>query len=328
MYASFRLRTLANASFIPFLLYCSLLLTSATPLQASSQNSTVIPFTEVGGQLLIDAVVDGRTGKLILDTGAEGLVLNQKYFSGCARNHTNSKGLFGDVEAAQAWVRQLSVGGLELVPTRAAVVDLEHLARNHDFQLLGLLGHATLKAYAITLDYRNQVVVFSPANAFSPFAGQYADSFAFELENFIPVIEVTLAGRSLRMGLDTGAEYNLLDPRHADHATPYFKRERKVRVLSADGRSARIRGGKLYRVLLGQRHTCAAMGTLVVDLSHLEDIYGTELDGILGREFLGPWVFTIDYPRRMLYVHRFTPAPVPVPAVDRGIPWASFRTPF
>lgn len=297
-------------------------------LQAAAGKAIHVPFTDEGGQIRLQAVVSGLAGELILDTGAGGLVLNRAHFSSLSSRQTKAGGLFGEVQAGRKWVGEVQIGALGLHAGEATVIDLNHLRHDGEIKLLGLLGYAVLKEYAITLDYRNHLAVFTPRGTLPYVLPAHTDSFAFQLENFLPVVEVNFEGNTLRMGLDSGAEYNLLDRQYAKTISPHFRDQKRVRVHSADGRAVSVRGGKLSRIVLGDKYRCAGMGTLLVDLSPLEKVYKTDLDGILGREFLAPWVFTIDYPRQMLYIHRVIPAPSPAPVADPDIPLVSSRTPF
>jgi hypothetical protein len=45
------------------------------------------------------------------------------------------------------------------------------------------------------------------------------------------------------------------------------------------------------------------MGTVLMNMDNLNKIYRTNLDGILGFEFLSPWLFSINYKKQMLYLH-------------------------
>ncbi len=89
-----------------------------------------------------------------------------------------------------------------------------------------------------------------------------------------------------------------------------------------------VRVGRLKGVLLGDQYRCSSMQTLLMDLSPLERVYGTRLDGILGTEFLAPWIFTINYRTGMLYVNRFAPRCAPDQAPDPGTLLVSSQTDF
>ncbi len=317
---------LATAMPKAILLY--FLLIWVAPAYSSSGQAVTVPFTEAGGLILLEATVNGQSGHLILDTGAGGLVLNQAHFSAVGGQKSTARGLLGEVQVGYLQVQNLTIGLLRLNPGHAQVVDLSHLQQGVESNLLGLLGYAMLKDYEITLKYQEKVVIFTPLGALTKLSSSRVDSFPFQLENFLPVLRIKVEGEVLRMGLDTGAGHNLLDKRHAGALRANFQKTGKVKVRSSDGRAKMIEGGRLYRLHLGGRYRCGAMRTLLINLTSLKKLYRTELDGILGREFLAPWVFTINYQKRMLYVHRVTPRLPPAPAVAPATPVVSSRTLF
>lgn len=270
----------------------------------------IVHFTNDQGLMLVGGRVGKVSGYFILDTGANGLVLNGKHFNSRALATKRAYGLQGVSKVGRTPVSEFTLGPLRFGPTSAQVIDLEGIAGRINRKLLGLVGYEVLEAYEITLNYHSQEITFSPLDEWGNYLGTpfydspKADSMAITLENFLPVVTVRVNGQAKRMGIDTGAEYNLLDARRSTGLMANFRPLGSVKLHSADGRKEKRPVGKLSGVLLGDRYRCAPMYTLLVDFRHFDDIYQTKLDGILGKEFLAPWVFSINYRKRMLYVHQ------------------------
>ncbi|MEM9259458.1 MAG: retropepsin-like aspartic protease [Bacteroidota bacterium] len=277
--------------------------------------SIVVPFIDNQGLILIRGQVGKQTGHFILDTGANGLVLNNAHFSSYNSAGKRAYGLQGEVAAGRLSVPGFTLGPLRFGAASAQVIDLHRIEDRTKHKLLGLIGYRVLEAYEITLDYRMQEIIFTPLDAvgkpLAPLAhaAKKVDSLGFSLAKFLPVITVSIDGQPRRMGIDTGAEYNLLDLEVAKRLGPNFKQTGSVKLYSSDGRINTQPAGKLARLVLGKRYKCGRMGTLLVDFKHFDKIYQTQLDGILGKEFLAPWIFSINYRKRLLYIHemRFVP---------------------
>ncbi len=43
---------------------------------------------------------------------------------------------------------------------------------------------------------------------------------------------------------------------------------------------------------------------IILNMDNLNSIYQSKLDGILGFEFLSPWLFSINYKKQKLYLHQ------------------------
>ena len=281
----------------------------------SGPNSVIIPFRNVGGLVLLSGIVDGREGHFILDTGANGLVLNSRYFDGTRlADQRQGVGLDGTVGVVAEKVQDsLLLDELHFYNVRAQIVDLREIEKRKKERLLGLIGYQILKTFEVQINYRLSFVTFSRVDGRGnlltplPHTAEKMDSFEIVMRTHLPVIEVEVGGVRKRMGIDSGAEVNLLNTRkNKQILSKHFKIVRKMKVSGLGGQ--RIEGlvGRLYSLALKKRYRCGSLATAVLNLSNLEAMYSTNLDGILGYPFLAPWVFSINYRKRLLYIHPFT----------------------
>ena len=296
-------------------------LTASVPFQCTLQiegfplneiNSVIIPFESYGGLIVIKASINGEEeGNFILDSGANGLVINSKYFKYDQRIEGLAYGVTGQVkDSGEKRLDSLMVDELYFDNVTAQTVDLNHIEVKKKLRLLGLVGYEVLKDFEIQLNYQERFITLSRLNYTGEIIDVLAhikdkvDSFAFQMGNHIPIIDVTINGKRKRMGLDTGAEYNLLDIRRNKDVMTEFNLIRKLNIGGAGDESEEALAGKLYRLVLGKKYKCGAQSTVLIDMSNLHKIYGVNLDGIVGFEFLSPWIFSINYKKKMLYLHK------------------------
>ncbi len=279
--------------------------------QSAGPSSVIVPFDIEGGLIVIKAKVNDIEGSFIVDTGANGLVLNKHYFTPSQLLADRGVGVSG----ATSEVGTLQVDSLffdEIVFSRmeAQTIDLRQLENRKNMRILGLIGYKVIRNFEIMFDYRQRFLTFSKLDKAGnillslPHTEQKVDSFDFYLGNFIPVIEVKVDKKKKKMGIDTGAEVNLLNVKRSRNIMSNLKIQKTIEMAGANKKTVDALAGKLYRLSLKDRYKCAGMSTVVVNFKHLESIYQTKLDGILGYEFLAPWLFSINYKKQRLFLHK------------------------
>lgn len=278
----------------------------------NASNSVIVPFKSLGGLIILTATVDGVEGNFILDTGANGLVLNNQYFE-ADRLLADRKGigLAGAAEdLGEVHLDSIQIDAIHFDGVIAQTIDLRKLENRKKTRILGLIGYRLLKDFEIMLDYRRDIITFSSVDnrgnilTVLPHTQHKVDTISFAMGNHIPIIEVQINGRTKRMGVDTGAEYNLYNIQRSKPIMKNFKILKTIEIANAGEQTIQALAGKLFRVVLLDRYRCAGMSTVLINFRHLNAIYGTSLDGILGYEFLAPWLFSINYQKREIYLHK------------------------
>ncbi len=280
---------------------------------AHGPSSVIIPFEYYEGLILLEGKIGQQEGKFILDTGANGLVLNSRYFKAESISSSTALGVSGGVgRVGESTVENVKIENAMFRDLKAEHIDLEEVEKRKRIRIMGLLGYEVIKDFEIMLNYREKYVCFSKLDqegeikVLLPHSIERIDSFAFTLGNFIPVIEITIQGVSKKMGIDTGAEFNVLDNKRNRDIISNFKVMNRINLTGAGGSKKQALAGVLYRAQLGEKYKCASMATVMTNMRNLNSIYKTNLDGILGHPFLAPWVFSINYKKEMLYFHSLT----------------------
>lgn len=259
---------------------------------------------EYDGLIFVDVGLNGRDARFILDTGAPALVLNSAHFPDeTAEAEGEAVGVSGKIQLRQIAIDELDWQGIKRRDIELIGIDLAHLETAVDSEIVGLIGYNTVKDFELLIDYPDRrLTLFRPGATNLHRDVQPLAEIPFTLEAHIPVIEVEIDGETLRLGLDTGAAVNLLDPTaFASLDTTAYRSKGEDVLHGADKNANTV---PLVEVLeteiSGLRF--ADMLTSVADISHLNNGYGLQLDGLIGFPFLSQRRISINFAERKLYV--------------------------
>ena len=224
-----------------------------------------VPFVLLNNLPVVQATVDGHTGNFIVDTGAEGTLLNQRYFAGGLPTAPAGAGATGALTRTTSYRAGSFVWqDLHLTDVTLTTTDLTHLGAA---PLLGLLGADLLTQYAITLDYPNRLVILQTAAA--PSLPPPLATLPFTRQGHLPIIAVTIAGQSYDVALDSGASVNML----AESLLPVLRKELSNSFTSAlSGAAAQqqaVTGGTLRLATLAHRLPLHDMITVFMTIGPL-----------------------------------------------------------
>lgn len=261
-----------------------------------------LPAQLVNDLLVVQAEVDGRTGAFFFDSGAPALLLNRREFAPAAGQQATpgqgARGVNGAVaEVSSYTVQRFACQGLVLQNQEVATLDMASLeARLGVGKLLGIIGYNLLSDYAVTLDYRaGRIVLQKPTAAgAAPIAGVRVP---FVLRGHLPVVEATIDGHTYSLGLDCGAQTNLLDPAAAARLTSKLRHREQVTVRGADAAGRTATTGSIPRLTLaGGQLKFRRQATTFADVGYLSRSLATvPLQGLLGYPLLSQYRTTIDY---------------------------------
>jgi len=315
--SSFSLRFMAstfpNASIIS--IYNSLNASSSdfyTPEFKLKADSAVIPMKRVGRLFLIEATVDGETGNLVFDTGANGLVLNSTYF----RNHvrsggTSSTGITGSV----GHVEQISVGQIEFADLKyknlkADVANLGHIENRRGAKIIGLIGFSMMRDLEIMIDPRNSVLKLfkidksgkrlkSGLSEFKPDYTQKIDG-----NTNILFLKGIIGGKTLNFCFDTGAETNAISSDSNKKIMSTLTITRRTALKGAGAAGSEVLFGRMNDFAIGNQ-PIQNMETIITNLDALSEAYGTHIDGMLGNSFLEHGIICVNFVKKQFGI-RFT----------------------
>lgn len=262
-------------------------------------------FRLVNGLILVTAKVDGVKGEFVLDTGAPTLTLNGAHYrppAGQATLGRGTRGVNGAIGGISYYhLRTFDWSGFRLAERDVATYDLSAIERRVKRPVMGLIGYGVFKRYALTLDYRARRLVLAMPAARST----GATTFPLTMRAHLPVARFEIAGQSVLLGLDTGAQNDLLDQSYARRFERILPDRRKGRVLGAEGRPTPTLRGVVPEIRIGRSVRFHDQETVFSPVGAFAGKPGaSRLDGLAGYPLLSRYRTTIDYVHRTV---RFDP---------------------
>lgn len=260
-----------------------------------------IPFELAGGMLVVKASVDGEIGNFILDTGAPGIVLNadNEEFT----NVSNASSVGGDMQVGEVVVQHFQLGNIYMNKAQGHVLNVRHLETACGMDLMGLIGFDVLRNYELLFDFPNHnIQAFKSGTAKDAMKTAPLTSFSFTLCGHVPVFLAKVGNKRAYLGLDSGAEVNLLNAKYFDKINPSDLANVQAELLTgldnltknvtaADVKSTRVKSTAL-----------PSMRYVFTDMSHLRSQLDTPIDGLLGVPFFENRVISIDYGQKKIRI--------------------------
>ena len=283
------------------LFYCLFGFATANPGQI------LIPFYKAGKIIYIQATVNGELSNYIIDTGHDGLLLNSKYFEG-TMSSLNLHGINGDITSVQTKIVDLELKSLKINSIRAQLADLSHIEAKKDLKFSGIIGYPILCRYEITFDYNNKELTLNKIDKKgNPLRDDKLynppqDSFSFKMKGHLPIIKIKVDDKTLKVGIDSGAESNILSQATLKKIDPHFLFRVKSRIIGIDKATRMATSGNLINISVGKTNYIP-MRTLISDFNGFnENLRGPTIDGFIGHEFLVQFKTSINYKKRMVYI--------------------------
>lgn len=269
-----------------------------------------IPFTLTGTVITVRAQIDSIEGNFFFDTGASGLLLNYRYFGrrGSAAV-AEGGGVTGRVRVlGAAKVDTFRLDNLLATNIGAEVIDFTHIENAKKTDLVGLIGHSVFKDYEILFDYDASLLVLIrtdrngqqmeplPRWEYKPLG-----SATIETAGHIAVVWLRFgAKKEKKFGLDSGAEQNLLSNTAGNRfLKENFEIRKRVKLHGTGNQSLEVFSGVLQNASLDTFHF-KPMATILTNLNEINAACETDLDGVLGYEFLSQRPVSINHRKRRI----------------------------
>ncbi|MBS1956123.1 MAG: retroviral-like aspartic protease family protein [Cyanobacteria bacterium SZAS-4] len=171
-----------------------------------------VPFSHGnGGHLMVDTQINGRTVKMMFDTGASTCLIgkNQLESAGVMGNviqgqRTRMGGVGNTVNSAAPMIVDLKVGGIQR--------HMPIMVQDH-FDLPPLLGQTFYNGYQYDIDNQSGVIRFTKKGSSRNSVGFDSIEVPFETVGNNLVVVAQINGHNCPMYFDTGAAINLFDMR-------------------------------------------------------------------------------------------------------------------
>jgi predicted aspartyl protease len=194
----------------------ALLLAITACASANSAGRAEIPFRYVHNEILIDTRVGGQGPyTFLLDTGVtpSGVDTALAPALGIPLEEENSGAAEGvgsdDVTAYAAVLRNVEIAGRRYGDIEAAAIPMAGLSSRLGEPLHGILGESFLRGKVVTIDYRRRLVTIGGAAPDPSDPGVYQFPMVTAPDDIMPLMQVSIGGRSLTASMDTGSSGGL-----------------------------------------------------------------------------------------------------------------------
>ena len=158
------------------------------PIKGYSES---FPITLLKGYILTEATIEGESVLVILDSGAPGLVLNEKYYDADPASAIPCSGINDSFEVSNK-------------KTNALVSDLSFIERSLNRKVHALIGLEVLNDYYVTINYDFKTIAIE-----KELDEKMDDNFSkFQYVGHLPVMACKVNGVRKILGLDTGSAGN------------------------------------------------------------------------------------------------------------------------
>ncbi len=276
---------------------------------AAGQNCTLrkrasLPLT-VAGLPIVTAEINGRPARLILDTGAEYLILSSAAarrlgVSGSYDFMRSMSGIGRSMRTGDVRLDSMRLGGVDLPYPRALVGDVAlHLGTSEPD---GLLGATVLGDFDLDIDLPHQQLTLYDrldcATLQPPWSGRFVTLETTRSLSQHPFVPITINGVRLSASLDSGAQRTVVTAQAAARAG--LGAETRVPGVTINARGA---GGEVMAATLNQPREVRLGGVswrgpvMVVPAKLPRDI-----DALLGLDFLLGNRVWLSYGSRRMFV--------------------------
>jgi hypothetical protein len=265
----------------------------------------VYPFTLSKGFVVTEAVIEGQNVLVILDSGAPGLVLNEKYYHDTQDSIVLCSGIYGDFECNTQLVKRWEWLGITNRNTTAIVSDLSFLERLLGQEIHALIGLSAIAHFYVAINYDQETIGLEKERNDIP-----AASFSrFQYVNHLPVLPCKVNGEKKFLGLDTGSECNFLFNYTASADPGLLASSSPIIIVGTDNKE-NVKQRIMLTLELSNEET-GYPSEFIVDLDDQEKIRHAGFDGMLGQPFLTEYNIIIHPGKqRILLIPRFTATPL------------------
>ncbi|MEN5193523.1 pepsin/retropepsin-like aspartic protease family protein [Sphingobacterium faecium] len=280
----------------------------AQVVQLTAKPDTVrIHFQLHNGLIYIPAQLNGRAGYFMFDSGAPVVILRKKYVAPSSINNavsvdfTGMGGLMEDITWSTG--NNLKWGGFQLDDLDAPAAFMNDMELDDRTPIFGLMGYGVLADYQLTFDYAKRELLLERVDASGNLAGagfekgKLVSTCAMRMKRHIPIIDMILDDTPYPMGIDCGANANLLKASLAAELEPFIDYEdENVNITGVGGATQNNSSGFLKQARIGTLRL-QDMFTVMTD----QNIGGGEkhdalpIVGLLGTPFLNQQKTTLNF---------------------------------
>jgi len=250
------------------------------------------PITIVNGLLVSQAIIDGKEVLVIFDTGAPGLVLNNRFYTADDKSKIECNGINGSFECSMHQVSKWSWMGITHKKTNALLSNLAFLENELQRDVYALIGLSAVEDYYVSIDFDQRSISLT-----EKLKVDKQDMIRFHYANHLPVITCKVNGKKKLLGLDTGSEINYLFAHDNGSSKNILTDATEVSVVGTENREEiKFR----LNMELSLKNTEVYTSPFIIDLHDTAISLDESFDGLLGQPFLSQFNITIHPSKQIL----------------------------
>ncbi|MBC8884085.1 retropepsin-like domain-containing protein [Flavobacterium piscinae] len=121
---------------------------------------------------------------------------------------------------------------------------------------------------------------------------------AIKLSQHIPIISAIIGKNQYDFGVDSGAETNLIDEKYYKKVKKHLSNESSDSLIGAENKEKIVKTASLTELVIGGSIPFKNTNIVFSDISHLNQAYQLNIDGILGYEILSKYPTFLSYSRK------------------------------
>ncbi len=176
-----------------------------------------IPFTFHHAIPMVKVTVEGEERNFLFDSGAPMIMLNSEYYESTIDSTMSvggmGRGVVSNVgEMGMYHVESLELCGIRIENQDLMTTDLSNLSTKRE-KIYGLIGFSFFSQYDVLFDYVKREIVFINPEKTDNYIAEHnhkANWIPMSLNQHVASVECYVDGLSLKMGIDCGAQTNLL----------------------------------------------------------------------------------------------------------------------
>lgn len=258
-----------------------------------------VPFTEINGLIVVEAILNDEKGNYIFDTGANEIILN-----GIEQQTTE---LFdtptGSTTAATKSIKKITVGTYTKENLDAFVIDLSSIESYLQVRVDGIIGSEFFLPNNIMVDFEAQMITLSEL-PFSNVESKATQKFNFEIQEELIILQCAFGKKDLKFVLDSGSSLSTIDLSVYNSLFAGKKgiTEQLVDLYTATDNKQTTRKAVLENIRIGD-YALGHVSFMINDLSAINENLFVQVDGILNLQSLKADKVIINMPDRTLFIN-------------------------
>ena len=253
-----------------------------------------IPFEVINGLIVVEAKIDGTKGKYVVDSGSNGILLNNK----TQNSNISYQTLSTTLEGSETKIESFVVGDFKIDELFGFSTDLSNIEVYLDTEIAGILGCSIFTPNSITIDFSNSKLVISDHK---PSAVDYEgmSSVPYKILEDIPLVEVNVEGKMYTFILDTGASSHFIDSSILDRFTNISTTGVSKNIVTAGGENTISTESLISDCSIGNHEL--TLKAFEKDFSLISETIGTPISGLISLSTLSSDKVFFDLKSKKLY---------------------------